>query len=232
MDVAGRLASVRLSIEETLSAAGRTDAVTLVAVSKSFPAESLLDAYRAGQRDFGENRVQEAAAKREELKSFTPNIRWHLIGHLQTNKARAAVTSFQMIQSLDSKRIADAVNLRANQLDIKVPALFEVNVAGETSKSGFEPDDLCRQVSELLELSNIEPCGLMTIAPLVDDPIEVRPIFSRLRDLRDEIRERFALGSFSELSMGMSNDYQEAIRQGATIVRLGRAVFGERAGNP
>jgi PLP dependent protein len=232
VDLAERLAAARLSIQEALDEAGRKDAVTLVAVSKSFPAESVRDAYDAGQRDFGENKVQEAAGKRQELQDSTPEIRWHLIGHLQTNKAKTAVAAFQIIQSLDSKKIAEAVNLRATQLNIKMPALFEVNVAGEASKSGFEPNQLRREVAEMLNLPHIEPRGLMTMAPLVDDPTEVRGVFARLRDLRDEIRERFELVGFSELSMGMSNDYQEAIGQGATMVRLGRAIFGERARNP
>jgi pyridoxal phosphate enzyme (YggS family) len=229
--VAARLAAAKHSIEEAIGAAGRTDSVRLVAVSKGFPSESVQAAYSEGHREFGENRVQEAMRKRTELDGLAPAIVWHLIGHLQTNKAKSAVKTFQMIQSIDSAKLAESLALHAGNQMVRMPVLLEVNVAGEASKSGFAPEQLALQAEHVLSLPNIDPRGLMTVAPVVDDPKLVAPVFARLRELRDEIRERFRLPRFSELSMGMSDDYAEAIRQGATIVRLGRAIFGERAGN-
>lgn len=231
IDVAARLAAAKLSIEEALHTAGRSDPVTLIAVSKGFPADAIQDAYLAGHREFGENHVQEAMRKRTELEHPAPAIRWHLIGHLQSNKAKAAVKTFQMIQSVDTTKLAETLDLQARNQNLKMPVLLEVNVAGEASKSGFAPEQLRLEAEHILSLRNLDPKGLMTVAPLVEDPASVAPVFARLRDLRDEIRDRFGLGEFSELSMGMSDDYGEAIGQGATIVRLGRAIFGERPGN-
>lgn len=226
--VAARLAAAKNSIRDALDQAGRDDEVTLVAVSKTVPADPLVEAYDAGQRDFGENRVQEALDKQKTLAGRVTEVRWHLIGHLQRNKAKAAVGAFSLIESVDSTRLAREIDARAEALQISVPVLFEINIAGEASKGGFSRDEFLAELPALLSLPRLSACGLMTVAPLASDPSDVRPVFARLRELRDEIRERYALVEFVHLSMGMSNDYREAISEGATIVRLGRAIFGER----
>lgn len=229
-DIAARLESVRASIRDAGERAGREDSVTLVAVSKTVPAHAVLDAYQAGQRTFGENRVQEAVKKQSEIADRAPHADWHLIGHLQTNKVKTAVEAFSLLESVDSLRLAEHVDRHASRLGTKVPVLYEVNIAEETSKGGFTTVDLEESLPALLALGNIDPRGLMTVAPLAEHAPDVRPVFRRLRLLRDRIRDRFELNSFVELSMGMSNDYVEAIAEGATIVRIGRAIFGDRPG--
>lgn len=194
----------------------------LVLASKTQPPEAIAAAYQAGAREFGENYVQEAASKRAALAALR-DIRWHLIGHLQTNKARAALEIFDLIQTLDSARLASAINrLRPAP---PMPVLIEVNLAGEASKSGVAPE----AAEALIEAvrGKVEVQGLMTVPPIAEDPEATRPYFARLRDLRDRLAAATGL-RLSELSMGMTNDYEVAIEEGATIVRVGRAVFGER----
>lgn len=194
----------------------------LVLASKTQPPEAIAAAYQAGAREFGENYVQEAASKRAALAALR-DIRWHLIGHLQTNKARAALEIFDLIQTLDSARLASAINrLRPAP---PMPVLIEVNLAGEASKSGVAPE----AAEALIEAvrRKVEVQGLMTVPPIAEDPEATRPYFARLRDLRDRLAAATGL-RLSELSMGMTNDYEVAIEEGATIVRVGRAVFGER----
>ena len=215
---ADRLAQVRSQIAAACEHADRDpNAVRLIAVSKTHPASTIRAALDAGQIDFGENRVQEGLAKLDELAETSARV--HLIGRLQRNKARFA-GRFASVQSVDSVRIAAAISRR---LQAPLDVLLEVNAAGEASKHGFTPEELPRALTEIAALPRLNVKGLMTIAPLVDDAEDVRPVFRRLRAMRS------ALG-LRELSMGMSNDYAVAIEEGATIVRIGRALFGERAG--
>lgn len=215
-----RLEAVRHAIAVACDTAERDPAeVRLIAVSKTFPAESIAEAYAAGQRDFGENRIQEGLAKLERVAEIgLPEAQIHLIGHLQRNKARHA-GAFASVQSVDSVRLAQAISRRLEQ---PLPVLLEVNLAGETSKQGFAPAELEPALTEIDDLPHLDVQGLMTIPPLVADPEEVRPLFRELR----QWGQRLAL---AELSMGMSNDYAVAIEEGATMVRIGRAIFGERA---
>jgi PLP dependent protein len=184
-------------------------------------------AYDAGQRVFGENRVQEGTAKIASLREAMPGATWHLIGHLQANKARLACESFSIIESVDSVRLARRLNTCAEQRGQVLPVLLEVNVAREESKSGFDPDEVDAAGEIIATMPFLEMRGLMTVAPLA--PAEaVRPAFTSLRQLRDEMRAQHDLEAFTHLSMGMSNDYEVAIEEGATMVRLGRAIFGSR----
>ena len=216
LTIAERLEAVRAEIAQICERADRDPReVRLIAVSKTHSSETIREALAAGQIEFGENRVQEGLAKLDELADSEARI--HLIGHLQRNKARFA-GRFASVQSIDSVRLAEAV---ARQLDAPLDALLEVNVAGEASKQGFDPAELESAYAQIAALPQLRVRGLMTIAPLVAEAEQVRPVFRRLRELRD------ALG-LPELSMGMSNDYAVAIEEGATIVRIGRAVFGER----
>jgi pyridoxal phosphate enzyme (YggS family) len=196
-----------------------SEEVTLVAVTKTVNAEAVRTAYDLGLRHFGENRVQEATAKIEELTQERPAITWHMIGHLQTNKAGQAARYFDIIESIDSVRLANLINGNMQQ---KMPVLLQVNVAGEDTKSGFELSEIHRAVAEIGKLDKLEIKGLMTIAPLTGNPEEVRPVFRKLRELRDDLK-------LEQLSMGMTDDFEVAIEEGATIVRIGRAIFGERS---
>ena len=212
-----QLSVVRESIKEAAERADRDPAgIRLLAVSKGFSANHIGIAKTVcGQIDFGENRVQEALDKMEAVTGSGARI--HLIGTLQRNKARHA-GAFASVQSIDSIRLAEAVSRR---LDRELEILLEVNVAGEQSKSGFAPEDLAGALPAISVLPNLSVAGLMTVAPIAADPEDVRPVFRRLRELRDGLGLR-------ELSMGMSSDYAVAIEEGATIVRIGRAIFGDR----
>lgn len=219
-DIAANLRSLHERITRAASSAGRNPAeVTLVAVSKTFSADSVADAHQAGVRHFGENWVQEAAEKIPALTNLKPRPTWHMVGHLQTNKVKAALELFDMIQSVDSVSLGQAIARRAG--DRRIPVLLEVNVAAEASKFGFHPEQLQDAVKTLQALPQLEVQGLMTVAPLADDPETVRPVFRRLRELRDDLGLR-------ALSMGMTDDFEVAIQEGATIVRVGRAIFGAR----
>jgi PLP dependent protein len=224
------LRAIRERIGEAATHANRAlEDVHLVAVSKTVPVEVLRDAYALGLRVFGENRVQEAQEKIAAL--ALPDIRWELIGHLQTNKANRAAELFARVQSVDSLRLAEALSTRSIALGKTLPVLLEVNVAGEASKSGFASEETLAAARASANLPGLRPQGLMTIAPLVDDPEDVRPVFRGLRELRDRLREAVPLGSdggWPELSMGMSDDFAVAIEEGATLIRLGRALFGAR----
>jgi pyridoxal phosphate enzyme (YggS family) len=229
-----RLRAIRERIGAAAAHANRTpDEIHLVAVSKTVPVEVLRDAYALGLRVFGENRVQEAQEKIAAL--ALPDIRWELIGHLQSNKANRAAELFARVQSVDSVRLAEALSTRALALGKTLPVLLEVNVAGEASKSGFALEETLAAARVIANLPGLRPEGLMTIAPLVDDPEGVRPVFHTLRELRDQLREAAPLasdGGWPELSMGMSDDFAVAIEEGATLIRLGRALFGARPAPP
>ena len=224
-----RLARVRRSIETSASRAGRDPGeIKLIAVSKTHPSETLRQAIKAGVSDLGENRVQEADEKISEL--GRDSARWHLIGHLQANKARRAVALFDLIHSLDSVSLArrlDRLCAEAGRDELSV--MIQVDLAGEAAKSGVHEQELPELVSAIGACSHLRLTGLMTLPPFFEDAELVRPYFRRLRELRAELRESaaFAAGS-GELSMGMSHDYAVAIEEGATFVRIGTAIFGER----
>jgi len=195
------------------------DEVTLVAVSKTVQADAIESAFHTGIRDFGESRVQEAEPKIEQLQKLKPGIVWHMVGHLQTNKAKTAAAIFDIIHSVDSLKLAETLN---NCSLKRLPILIQVNVAVEATKGGFMLSEVDEAVKQIVKLPNLEVHGLMTIAPWVENAEEVRPVFRQLRQLRD------ALG-LKHLSMGMSDDFEVAIEEGATLVRIGRAIFGERS---
>ena len=218
-----RLEIVRARIAAAARRAGRSPAsIRLVLASKTQPGDAIRAASRAGARDFGENYVQEAIAKRAELADLT-EIRWHLIGHLQTNKARTAARAFALIHSVDSVRLAEALG-RAQPSPL-VRALIEVNLGAEASKTGVAADGVAAMLDAVRGMIEIE--GLMTIPPPAASAETTRPYFARLREMRDRLAAQSGL-ALSELSMGMSDDFEIAIEEGATIVRIGRAVFGER----
>ena len=230
MSIPENIASIRDRIAAAARRAGRQpEDIALMAVSKTFPAERIREAYDAGLRMFGENRVQEFAGKANALRDLH-SAEWHLIGHLQTNKATKAVELFAAVDSVDSLRLAQKLNASAQQLGKKLKVLIEINVGGEAAKSGVAPESL--ELEELLsaapELEYLEFRGLMTIPPFNDDPREARPYFRKLRDLRDQIARRLPGFNMRELSMGMSHDFEVAIEEGSTCVRVGTAIFGER----
>jgi pyridoxal phosphate enzyme (YggS family) len=244
-------------VQERISAAcaqvGRDPSgVTLVAVSKTFAPEIILEAYRLGLRDFGENRVEEAGEKISniefqisnlasglELQTSDPqppisNLQWHLVGHLQSRKVREAVELFDVIHSVDSVRLADKLSRACVQAGRVMPILLECNVSGEASKYGFslltaaDRERWWPEVEAMLGLPGVRVEGLMTVAPIVADPNEARPVFRSLRELCDSLAARFPHASWLHLSMGMTDDFEVALEEGATMVRIGRAIFGER----
>lgn len=239
MSVVERVLAVRAAIADAARAAGRRpEEITLVAVTKTHPPALVAEAIAAGALDLGENRVQEAAAKIAELAGAQPRPRWHLIGHLQRNKAKLAAELFDLVHSVDSLRLAEALARHAQEAGRRLPALLQVNVSGEASKEGFDLagglanraalDALLPDVERLLALPGLELRGLMTVAPIVGSAEEARPYFARLRELRDELARRYPQAGWAELSMGMTDDFAAAIAEGSTMVRVGRAIFGAR----
>ncbi|MHB1132731.1 MAG: YggS family pyridoxal phosphate-dependent enzyme [Chloroflexota bacterium] len=225
-DLASRLAAVQSRIAAAARRAGRApEGVTLLGVSKTRPLAAIQAAYELGLRHFGENRVQEAADK---FATYHPaDLTLHLIGHLQSNKAKPAATLFAVVHSLDSRRLAEALAARCAERPTPLDVLVQVNVAGEASKEGVAPAEALPLLRAALALPGLRPVGLMTIAPLVVDPEAVRPVFRRLRQLRDECAATLGV-PLPELSMGMTGDFEVAVEEGATLVRVGRAIFGER----
>ncbi|MBI4320448.1 MAG: YggS family pyridoxal phosphate-dependent enzyme [Chloroflexi bacterium] len=220
------IGAVRARIAGAAARAGRNpDDVTVVAVTKTVDISRIKLAYELGLRDFGENRIQEAESK---LPFLEIRAAWHLVGHLQTNKARDAVRLFDIIHSIDSLRIAEAVDRHASALGKRMPILLEANIAGEETKSGIAPEGLPAQVEGIVGLAHVEVQGLMTIAPIGPRPEAARPYFRRLRELRDSLELRFPGIAWRHLSMGMTDDFEVAVEEGATLVRIGRAIFGER----
>lgn len=225
-EIAQRLAFVKTLIVDNANAAGRQPSdVKLIAVTKTHPPETIQQAIDAGQLVFGENRVQEARVKIPLLPS---RARWHLIGHLQKNKIRAALPLFELIHGVDSPALARDIDRIAAELGLFPKILLEVNVAGETTKFGFKRDDLHRDMHDLLALERVQIEGLMTIAPIVEEADDARKYFAELRQLRDGLQSAFGI-KLPELSMGMSGDYTAAIKEGATMVRIGTAIFGPRS---
>lgn len=229
MSFADNLAAIQQRIHAACVRAGRDpESVMLLAVSKTYPAEVIEDAVRAGQIFFGESKVQEAKAK---IPSCPGKARWHFIGHLQSNKARDAIELFEMIQGVDSLNLAREISKRCEQAARQMPVLFEVNVAGESSKFGYPPEKLLNELKELNSLPRIGIHGLMTVPPYSTEPEKSRPHFRRLRELKLRCEE--ILGApLPHLSMGMSGDFEIAIEEGATIVRVGTALFGARKTRP
>ena len=219
MDIEANIREVRRRMALACERSRRSvDEITLVAITKGFEAPVVRAAFDSGIKDFGENRVQEAEEKIAQLKDLRPAVTWHMVGHLQSNKARVAVELFDIIHSVDSIKLAEILNRRAEK---PLPVLLEVNVSGEVTKAGFSLGELAAAAKEIGQLPNIKLIGLMTVAPFVPDPEAVRPVFRELRELRDSM-------GLKQLSMGMTDDFEVAIEEGATMLRIGRAIFGNR----
>jgi PLP dependent protein len=220
--IADHLRRVTDRLREAEARAGRPEgAVTLCAVSKTFPAEAVAEAVAAGATDIGENRVQEADPKRPEAEALGARARWHLIGHLQSNKARRAVELFDVIQTVDSVALAERLDRLAGEAGRRPDVLLQVDLGHEPTKTGAVESELPALVEAVRGAANLSLTGLMTIPPFFDDPEDARPFFARLKKLSD----RYAL---PDLSMGMSHDFEVAVEEGATIVRVGTAIFGSR----
>jgi pyridoxal phosphate enzyme (YggS family) len=225
MDLAANLEKVRHRLAAACDRAGRDPAeVTLVTVTKGHPVETIRSVADLGLTLLGENRVQEAKGK---IGLCPPRLKWHLIGHLQSNKCRDAVYFFSMIQSVDSLALATEINKWADKSAKTMPVLLEVNVAGESSKFGYPPDQLLAELSQINALPKIEIHGLMTVAPWTPEPEKVRPVFHRLAELKREC-EGILGAPLPHLSMGMSGDFDVAVEEGATMIRLGSALLGPR----
>ena len=226
MDIAANYEALRSRLEAACARAGRqAQEVLFLPVSKGQSPEAISAAVDLGLTVVGENKVQEAKAK---IPLCSSKIRWHMIGHLQSNKCRDAVQLFQMIESVDSLPLAEELNKWADKLGRRMPILLEVNAAGEASKFGFSPERVVQEIGAINQLSRLEVQGLMTIAPYSPTPERARPFFKKLRELREECSS--VLGApLPHLSMGMSGDFEVAIEEGATIIRIGTALFGPRS---
>jgi len=226
------LQKIQNNIQAALERASRSEGdVAFLAVSKTFSPERIQEVYDLGQRLFGESRPQELEGKISEL----PNdIQWHLIGHLQTNKVKKVVGAVKLIHSLDSLRLAEVISRESQKKEVETSCLLEINMTREESKFGYNPDTLEGMLDQIQGLPNLKICGLMTIGPDFrdsEDPQKIdecRKVFQGLRQLREKLENRFESGSFQILSMGMSHDYELAIEEGSTLVRIGSALFGER----
>ena len=226
MDLSANLESIRQRIAAACGRANRDPAsVTLLAVTKTHPPEVIAEAVRLGLTLFGENKVQEAKGK---IPLCPSRASWHMIGHLQTNKARDAVGLFSLIQSVDSLHLAEEINRRAEQAARTIPILLEVNIVGEASKFGYKPEQLLADFKTLNALPRLEIHGLMTVPPWTPLPERVRPVFRRLRELKNQC-EQLLGAPLPCLSMGMSGDFEVAIEEASTLIRVGTALFGERA---
>ncbi len=224
--IASNLAEIRERIARSAARAGRTaEDITLVAVSKTFPSEAVRSAYELGLRHFGENRVQEWESKQAAVADL--DATWHLIGHLQSNKARRAASLFNRVDSVDSVALAQKLDAAAASEAKRLKVLIEVHLGGEETKSGVPEADLPPLAESIARLPHLELLGLMAIPPYFDEPEQVRPYFQRLRALRDQVGAQIKM-PLSVLSMGMSHDFEIAIEEGATEVRVGTALFGER----
>jgi PLP dependent protein len=225
MDLEANLRAIQQRIEAACARAGREPAsVTLVAVTKGQPPEVVCAAAAAGLNLFGENKVQEAKAK---IPSCPGRLRWHMVGHLQSNKCRDAVDLFEMVQSVDSLHLAEELDRRAEQAAKRLPVLLEVNAVGEASKFGYRPEQLLADLPRINALPRLEIHGLMTVPPWALDPEKVRPVFCQMRELKERC-EQLLGAPLPHLSMGMTGDFEVAIEEGATMVRIGTALFGDR----
>jgi|UniRef100_A0A7C3SKS8 pyridoxal phosphate enzyme (YggS family) len=225
--IAENLAAVKKRLEAAAHRVGREpEDVRLVAVSKSVPVELLKEAVAAGQRIFGENYLQEARPK---IAALGAGLSWHFVGHLQTKKAKAVVELFDLIHSVDRLKLAQALEQAAAALNKVQDILLQVNLAGEETKSGASPGEVAGLLEEISKLQHLRVLGLMTMPPWFPDPEQVRPYFRALRELRDRLQDlRLVDNPLSELSMGMSHDFETAVEEGATLVRVGTAIFGKR----
>ncbi|MFQ6057620.1 MAG: YggS family pyridoxal phosphate-dependent enzyme [Anaerolineae bacterium] len=255
IDIEASLQEVRRRIAQAAARVGRDpNGITLVAVTKRVSAERIVAAYQLGIRHFGENRVQEAQAKIPTVNRWleatpppgptsdfglrtarlsgsaeTSDLTWHMVGHLQRNKVKRALELFDIIHSVDSVRLAREISRRCQRAERTMPILLEVNVSGEGTKYGFAPGEIKAAVEDMVTLPGLTIQGLMTMAPIVEDPEEARPYFRRLRQLRDELRGGFPQVEWRHLSMGMTDDFEVAVEEGATMVRIGRAIFGQES---
>jgi PLP dependent protein len=227
-DIRSNTSIIKQKIVAAAARAGRNpDSIQLMAVSKTVSPERIREAMNAGLTLFGENYVQEA---REKIPAIGHSVQWHMIGHLQTNKAKYVINLFDWIHSVDRLELAQELDKRAGQNNRKLQILIEVNVSGEESKSGVEPSQVLELVRQISILPNLSVRGLMTMPPYSNDPETSRPCFQALRKLRDDIIRAAIPGiQMDELSMGMTDDFEVAIEEGATIIRVGRAIFGARA---
>jgi pyridoxal phosphate enzyme (YggS family) len=225
VSLAENLDSIQQRIRAACARAGRdASSVTLLGVTKGQPPESVTEAGKLGLAFFGENKIQEAKAK---IPLCSGKLRWHFIGHLQTNKCRDAVELFEMIQSVDSLYLAQEISKRAEQAGKTMPILLEVNLAGESSKFGYHPEKLLAELSQINALPKVEIHGLMTVPPYTTNAENVRPVFRQMRELKARAEQTLS-APLPHLSMGMSGDFEVAIEEGATIVRVGTALFGAR----
>lgn len=225
MSITENIAHIREGIEQACSRSHRSiEEVTLMAVSKFHPWQAVCEAAEAGIQIFGENRVQEGKLK---ISQCPPNLHWHLIGHLQSNKCRDAVHFFEMIQSVDSFELAEELNRMAEKQAKTLPILLEINIAGEATKFGYEPQAMLKDLEKLNSLKRLEIHGLMAIPPWAADPEKTRPLFHKMAELKKQC-EDILQAPLPCLSMGMSGDFEVAIEEGSTLVRIGTAIFGER----
>jgi PLP dependent protein len=226
LEIAGNLSEVAGKISAACERVGRIgNSVELVAVSKTFPESSIREAFGAGQRVFGESKLQEAESK---IAALPDSVHWHFIGRVQRNKVRKLLQSFDVIHAIDSLRLATYADGIAAELGLFPQVFLQVNIGGEQSKGGFEPEILRAEIEELARLKRLEILGLMCIPPAGPDAESARPWFSALREMRNSLESEFGIG-LPSLSMGMSGDYEVAIEEGATHVRVGSAIFGKRA---
>jgi len=223
-----RLEHIKERIRQAAKSCNRNpDSIRLVAVSKTVPAETVKEAIEAGATILGENYVQDAREKFDALVHYP--VSWHFIGHLQSNKAKYAVRLFDLIHSVDSLKLARALDKEVKKVDKIQPILVQVNISGEDTKSGISAEDAPGLISEISHLKNLSIKGLMTMPPYFYQPEKVRPYFAALRELRDQMKKQSLPNvSLEELSMGMTGDFEVAIEEGATLVRIGTAIFGER----
>jgi pyridoxal phosphate enzyme (YggS family) len=234
IQVQDRLNEVQQRIEAAASRVGReTNGIRIVGVTKSHPFEVVLAAYEAGLKLIGENRVDEALAKKAAANELS-GLEWHMIGHIQSRKSKTVVQIFDVVHSVDRTKIADRLNRDADHAGIRLPVLLECNVSGEASKWGWQLTEreswpgIVEEFTRIQNLTNLDVRGLMTMAPMVAEQEQVRPVFERLRNLRDYLQQAVP-GDWTELSMGMTEDYEIAVEEGATLLRIGRAIFGPRA---
>jgi len=224
--IESRLQEVRKRMRVACLRSGReTKDVELVLVTKTVDAQRIREAYQVGIKKFGENRIQEFLSKQENLPK---DIDWHLIGHLQSNKVKFAVGSFQLIHSCDRLELARAIQKQSEKMETHTQVLIQVNTTGEETKYGFHPDAVEKAISEIVHFDRVQVRGLMTIGPFTEDKKKIREAFRLLRTLQDQMRERYSQLAWHYLSMGMSSDYEIAIEEGSNCVRVGTAVFGAR----
>ncbi len=219
MDIEANVREVHRRIARACERSHRSPGeITLVVVTKEVGISAIRAAFDCGIRDFGENRVQEAEEKIGQLSDLKPDVTWHMVGHLQSNKAKTAIELFDIIHSVDSIKLAEILS---RWVEKSLPVLLQVNVSGEATKGGFVVSGVGAAVEEIRQLPNLKVVGLMTIAPFVADIEEARPVFRKLRELRDSL-------GLEHLSMGMTDDFEVAVEEGATMLRVGRAIFGDR----